>query len=93
MPSTSLSMPGLRLGERQRRVVRWAVLLADPMCSPTTPLGAVSMPHFMGGALGFRGRGQHNKAVKERGGQGTQLKPQSSFWRHLSCPSWDLLLR
>lgn len=73
--------------------MRWAVLLADPMCSPTTPLGAVSMPHFMGGALGFRGRGQHNKAVKERGGQGTQLKPQSSFWRHLSCPSWDLLLR
>lgn len=57
-------MPGLRLGERQSRVVRWAVLLVDPVRSPTAALGAVSMPHFVWGALGVAGRGQYNVAVK-----------------------------
>lgn len=44
------------------------------------------MPRFVWGALGFSRRGQHNAGVKERGGQVTWLKPQSSFWRPVELP-------
>lgn len=88
MPSTSLSMPGLRLGKRQSRVVKWVVLLTDPIRSPPPPAapGVSPCPISSGVHLGCSRRGQHSVAVKERQGQVTWLKPRSCFWRPLELP-------
>lgn len=65
MPSTSLSMPGLSLGERQGGAVGWAVVLTDPIAPLTTVPKAVSVSHFVWGALELSRRGQPNVAVTE----------------------------
>lgn len=64
MPSTSLSMPGLRLGKRQRGAVRGQCCLQTPSTPPMAVPG-VFLSCNMGNALGFK---QERKTEEQRGG-------------------------